>query len=483
MFKYGPSMVCSMATLPECTIVIFGATGDLAKRKLIPALHTLHTQLHPKTRIIAIGRRDYTDDDIRRELQSGGDGWAQFSERISYHHLEFHDAAAYDLLKERITTANRIFYLATAPESFKIIISHLSSVGLASASPKKGWHRVVFEKPFGNNLASAQQLNKEVTRLFDERQIYRIDHYLGKELVQDILVLRFSNPIFERLWEREHVDNVQIIVAEKAGVGTRGGYYDSAGALRDMVQNHMLQLLTLTAMEAPATLDADDIRGEKVKVLRQVQLPSQLGKSMVLGQYTAGTIDGKQMPGYCEEKGVARGSRTETFAAVKLFVQNQRWHGVPFYLQTGKALPNAYAEVVITFKQTPCILFCGPDGTLAPNTLAIRIQPDEGIKLQFNLKERGEYSVRPVAMDFSHKAEFGMNTPEAYERLLADVMRGDQTLFTRWDEVEYAWRIVDRMRKAKVPLAKYRAGTCPDAAAAFMKKDGRAWYGNKAVKG
>jgi glucose-6-phosphate 1-dehydrogenase len=464
------------------TIVIFGATGDLTKRKLIPALFNLHKQGKLNAKIIAIGRKPLNDESIRSELKQFVKGdWNTFKNLITYHQLEFHDSEAYDALKKKVASdQNRLFYLATAPESFPIIIKQLNRTGIAVKNPKKGWHRVVFEKPFGHDLKSAKQLNKEITTIFNERQIYRIDHYLGKEFVQNILVLRFTNPIFERLWDADHIDNVQIISVESDGVLERGGYYDKSGALRDMVQNHLLQLLSLTAMEIPKSLDADDIRDQKVKALKTIKINADWKNNLVLGQYIAG---GK-VPDYHKEKDVSQASTTETFVAMKIMLNNKRWKGVPFYVRTGKALTHKYAEIVITFKQLPCRLFCGPTGKLTANSLVIRIQPDEGVELQFNLKEpEQDAAAVPYTMDFSHEAEFGANTPEAYERLLHDVLRGDQTLFTRWDEVEHAWKIVDKLRSVKVPLRPYKAGTHgPAAALDLLKRDSRDWSGNRALR-
>jgi len=466
--------MASLSTTAPCTVVIFGATGDLTKRKLVPALYKLHStgKLHQETTIIAIGRKEHTDQSIAQEVRSflsvDDASWRSFCQRLHYHQLEFHDKTAYDALKKKLSNdESKMFYLATPPDAFPLIIEQLYRTGLAKKNSAKnnasrGWQRVVFEKPFGNDLSSARTLNKTLTRLFTEQQIYRIDHYLGKGFVQNILVLRFTNPIFEELWNAKYIDNIQLVVVEQQGVGTRGGYYDGAGALRDMIQNHLLQLLSLTA----------------------IPLQSSSKKTIVLGQYTARATPIGQLPNYRDEKNVKKNSKTETFAAVKILVNNKRWKGTPFYLRTGKALKHTYAEIVVTFKQLSCKLFCGPDGKLTANQLIIRIQPDEGVKLQFNLKdENTDYSVLPFAMDFSHKAEFGMNTPEAYERLLFDVIRGDQTLFARWDEVEQAWRIVDCLRKTKVPLYPYAAGTHgPNAALDLLRKVGRDWSGNKTLR-
>jgi glucose-6-phosphate 1-dehydrogenase len=456
--------------LPPVTIVLFGATGDLAKRKLLPALGELERQglLHDDTRIVAVGRKELTDESIRSLL---GVTLQKLAARIDYHQLEFSDSAAYARLAQRLRERTCVFYLATAPESFPVIIQQLDRHSLARGN------RVVFEKPFGSDLRSAQALNKQITKVFDEQSIYRIDHYLGKEFVQNILVLRSTNPVFETVWRSALIDNVQIVVSEKLGVGSRGGYYDHAGALRDMVQNHLLQLLALTAMELPKTVHADTIRDAKVRVLRAVRTSAKLADDLVLGQYQAGIIDGKGIPAYNQEPGVAAGSQTETFVAVRLSVATPRWRGVPFYLKTGKALDCGCAQIVITFKEAPCSLICGPKGMLSANKLVLRIQPNEGLKMHFNLKDPGTPYATAHMMDFSHEAEFGTNTPEAYERLLADVLRGDQTLFTRWDEVQAQWKIVDKLRAAGVSLQSYAAGSHgPVEAQAMLAREDRTWH-------
>lgn len=473
-------------TLPACAFVIFGATGDLAKRKLIPALYKLHQagKLDPQTRIIAIGRKDFDDIGIRQELGVfiSDAGYAEFSQRIVYHKLEFHEDLAYQFLKKRLADTKlkiKIFYMATAPDAFPIIIDKLHKFKIARRELSRTTERLVFEKPFGHDLKSAQELNKRITKLFNERQIFRIDHYLGKEFVQNILALRFTNPMFENLWSGKYIDYVQIVVTETHGVDERGGYYDSSGAMRDMIQNHLLQLLALTTMNVPKSLDADAIRDQKVKALRTIKLDKKT--KLVLGQYTAGTIEGQQVPGYRQEKGVSPDSKTETFAAMRLELNNPRWKGVPFYLRTGKRLIHGYAQIVIGFKQTNCKLFCGVNGTLAQNELVIRIQPDEGVELQFNLKEAGEdHTTIPLTMEYVREAELNTNSTQAYERLLGDIMRSDQTLFTRWDEVFEAWRLVDGLKSIKTPLQFYEAGTHgPNAALTLIKKDGHDWFGNK----
>ncbi|MDD9953450.1 MAG: glucose-6-phosphate dehydrogenase [Candidatus Woesearchaeota archaeon] len=465
--------------------VLFGATGDLAKKKLIPALFKMRDKLHENTCIFAIGRRDYSSEDMRKEFQKvlgKKKGWKQFAERIIYHKLEFSDSAAYTRLKQRLDlckTKNRIFYLATPQAAFPLIASELHTSHVAERKPKEGWHRLVIEKPFGSDLKSARELNKHISKLFDERQVYRIDHYVGKSFVQEVLVLRFANPVFDALWNRDHIDSVQIVVNETARVGSRGGYYDTSGAIRDMIQNHLLQLLSITAMEAPKFYDAEAIRDQKAKVLKSVKIPSrrQLIGDFVRGQYVEGIIEGKKSPAYRSEKGVPPNSDTETYAAVKLQVKNSRWKGVPFYLRTGKALKHKYAEIVVYFKHTDCKMFCDAKRGTGENVLVIRIQPDEGVKFLFNLAE-GDREVSPHAMSYVHDAVAG-NSAEAYEVMLEDCAKGDQTLFTRWDFVEQAWKITDALRSSDNGIHFYPAGSHgPEAALGLMKKDHRDWMGN-----
>ncbi len=443
-------------SLQPCTIIIFGATGDLAKRKLFPALTAIKKDLHPNTKIIAIGRRALAFDEIKLP-------------NVDYLIMDFDKKESYQDLKNKLTqiekttgVQNRLFYFATSPDAFKTITTNLKLSKLAEKNPKHKWHRLMYEKPFGHDLKSAISLNKHITNLFDERQIYRIDHYLAKGFVNEILVLRLSNLIFEQLWNHKHIESVNITIAEKLGVGSRGGYYENAGALRDMLQNHLLQLVAITAMEAPKSLDADSIRNEKVKVLKKIKKESalQLRKHLVLGQYTAGTIDGVQIPDYTNEQGIAKNSTTETYIQLTAYVNNSRWNKVPFHIKTGKALNDSYAEITLVFKQSPCMLFCGLDGHLAPNELTIRIQPNEGIQFNFNLADKvGDAIVKRQTMVFTHASEFGINTKEAYEVLISEAIQGDQTMFTRWDEVETCWKIVDNIHAAKIPITKYVAGT------------------------
>jgi glucose-6-phosphate 1-dehydrogenase len=379
-----------------------------------------------------------------------------------------------------------MFYLATQPSQFAEIAEHLHGAGLLQPDQGTGWQRLVVEKPFGHDLASAHSLNNELTRYAKEEQVCRIDHYLGKETVQNILMFRFSNSIFERLWNRDSIDHVQITVSEKLGVGGRGGYYEEAGALRDMVQNHMLQVMSLIAMEPPLSLESECIRNEKVKVLKSIRPLSHqdVAKQVVRGQYFAGAIGGQPVPGYRQEPKVKPDSNVETFAALKLFIDNWRWSGVPFFLRTGKYLPISASEARIQFRPTPHVLFAAECGAnLDPNSLAIRLQPNEGIYLRFNGKVPGmSVSVRPVRMNFSYDAEYGAYTPEAYERLLLDALTGDSTLFIRRDEVETAWGIIDSVRDGweGKPLTNrefYAAGTWgPVASDDLLAQTGHVWH-------
>jgi glucose-6-phosphate 1-dehydrogenase len=414
---------------------------------------------------------------------------------LFYFQTNFDDRAAYERLgllldrldHERGTEGNRIFYLATQPSYYPVISDLLRSTGLArrGGGEAPGWSRIIIEKPFGHDLQSARELNDELSKGFREDQIYRIDHYLGKETVQNILVMRFGNGIFEPIWNRRYVDHVQITAAESLGLEGRAGYYDEAGALRDMVQNHMMQLLTLVAMEPPSAFVADDVRDEKVKVLRSiVPLPeNELAQEIVRGQYGPGWQGGVHVPGYLEEPGVKSNSQTETFVALKLLLENWRWAGVPFYLRTGKRLTKRLTEIAIQFKRPPYLLFkdTGAD-EMQPNVLSLRIQPNEGVSLRFGAKVPGqEMQVRPVSMEFFYGRSFGVEPPEAYERLLLDCMHGDSTLFTRRDETELSWKLVDSIAKAwgRAPSAhipQYEPGTSgPPEADALIERDGRTW--------
>lgn len=482
-----------------CVIIIFGATGDLANRKLLPAFYKLELDglLHKESKIIAFARKEKSNEAFRKDALASirnfsrakirDDAWSRLSAKIFYHKSEFQNISGYNGLKKLIEKicakkaggCNRVFYLAASPSYFEVIIGNLKKSGLSSG---KGWSRIVFEKPFGHDLSSARKLTKTIRKAFDEKQIYRIDHYLGKELVQNLLVLRFANSIFDPLWNKKYIDHVQITVAEDIGVGRRGDYYDKAGALRDMAQNHMMQLLTLIAMEPPVSLDAEDVREEKVKVLRSIRPFSEkdIKNIAVRGQYGSGIINNEKVKAYRQEDKVAKSSGTETFVALKLKIDNLRWADVPFYLRTGKRLKERVAEIAIVFKQNPGILFSGHVSDVEPNMLIVRIQPAEGISLQFSAKVPGrKMSIDSVRMDFCHECTFGPNTPDAYERLIYDIIIGDQTLFARWDETEHAWKIVDKIAESwkkskKIPI--YEAGTWgPKEANDIIKKDGRKW--------
>ncbi len=486
-----------------CTIVIFGATGDLTHRKLIPALYNLATdgEMPPAFSVVAFARRPKTDDDIRNDLLEGAkkysrrgidnDLWDSFARRIHYHASEFEDAEGYTRLARRLddldrvhgTQGNRLFYLAASPEQFAIILERLRHAGLTRGQGGS-WSRVVVEKPFGTDLPSAQALNTDVGRAFDERDTFRIDHYLGKETAQNIMVLRFANAIFEPLWNHRHIDHVQITASETLGVEGRGGYYDHAGALRDMVQNHLLQLLCLTAMEPPTDLHADSVRDEKVKVIRSLRRieGAEVAKHVVRGQYAAGSIHGTAARGYREEDRVATNSTTETYVALRAYIDNWRWAGVPFYIRVGKRLPKSATEIAVQFQSAPAVLFNRELTSRDANTLVIRIQPDEGVSLRMQAKIPGpSMRIEPVKMDFHYGTSFGKASPEAYERLLLDAMSGDATLFARRDEVEEAWEFIDGIQRAWAaeeasPLCSYAAGTWgPAEADALLAADGRLW--------
>jgi glucose-6-phosphate 1-dehydrogenase len=494
-----------------CSIVIFGASGDLTARKLIPAFyHLFKEKLMPETfRVIGFARREKTDVVWRQELRTALDQfsrtkpvddkvWAAFAENIFYCVGDLADNAAYEKLGKQLGSFgnpalrdNLLFYLAISPSQFGEVVEQVQRSQLLRKDGP-GWQRLVVEKPFGHDLASAQALNQELTRYANESQVFRIDHYLGKETVQNILMFRFSNSIFERLWSRESVDSIQITVSEKIGVGDRGGYYEEAGALRDMVQNHMLQVLSLIAMEPPVSLEAEAVRDEKVKLLKSIRplTPDDVAKQIVRGQYFAGSVGGEPRPGYRQEPKVKPDSNVETFVALKLLIDNWRWSGVPFYLRTGKNLPQSASEVRIQFRPTPNVLFAAQCGShLDANALTLRLQPNEGISLRFNGKVPGmSLGVRPVRMHFSYDSEFGAYTPEAYERLLLEAISGDATLFIRRDEVETAWKIADSIRigwegKALTNREFYSAGTWgPIAADDLLAQSGHEWHEPQVIK-
>jgi glucose-6-phosphate 1-dehydrogenase len=485
-----------------CTVVIFGASGDLTKRKLMPALYNLAlSRLLPAGfSVLGVARRPKPDEVFRAEQHEGIAQfsrrkpvdeviWNDFSQGVGYVQGSFDDPATYAALRERLegldrtrnTRGNRVFYLSTPPAEFSGIVRGLAGAGLiADRRDRSRFSRVVLEKPFGVDLASAEALDADLHEVLAESQLYRIDHYLGKEAVQNMLAFRFGNAIFEPLWNRAHIDHVQITVAEDIGVEGRGKFYEKAGTLRDIVQNHLIQLLALAAMEAPAAFDANAVRDEKVKVLRALRPLSRedIQRYTVRGQYTPGGVSGKAVPGYREEPDVAPTSRTETFCAFKFHVDNWRWHGVPFYIRAGKRLARRITDVSVHFKAVPHRLFA--DSPAEDNVLALRIQPDEGITLRFVSKVPGPRNLlRPVNMDFRYGAAFGSSGPEAYERLLLDVMLGEATLFTRSDEVHTSWEhfspILDGWREGPEP-EPYPAGTWgPASAEALLTADGRRW--------
>lgn len=452
---------------PPTVVVIFGASGDLTARKLVPAIFNLGVDnlLPGEFHLIGFGRKPIEDEKFRTIMDSAinefsrrplnQEIWDRVRQHMTYHAGGYDEAAAFESLAAKIDAieaemgreVQRLFYVSTPPSVFEPIIENLGSSGMASKHvDTKYASKVIIEKPFGRNLESARALNTSINKVFDESQVYRIDHYLGKETVQDLLVQRFANSIFEPMWNREYVDNVQITVAESLGVGSRGGYYDTSGALRDMIQNHTMQLVALTAMEPPVSLDPESIRDEKVKVLKAIQ-PLELkaeGGDVVRARYSKGLVNGEPVKGYVDEDGIPDTSSTETYAALRLSINNWRWKGVPFYIRSGKRMPRRASEIAIQFKRPPGILFSeGQKFDVAPNTMVIRIQPDEGVTLVMNSKIPGlETRTQPVKMHFRYATTFGSNTPEAYERLILDAMVGDSTLFIRGDETEASWKLV-----------------------------------------
>lgn len=478
--------------------VIFGGTGDLTYKKLIPALYNLeHKGMLPEDfQVAAVGRREKDSEIYRDEMIEGvkkyaqekfeDHVWEKLRQRIHYVKFDFTTSDGYEYLKgelekldeEKGTKGNRIFYLATAPNFFGVIVNFLNQFKLVEN--KKAWQRVVIEKPFGRDLGSAIELNEQITKVFDEENIYRIDHYLGKEMIQNIMYLRFTNRIFDALWNKENIDNVQITVSETIGIENRGRYYEKSGVLRDMIQNHLLQILALVAMEPPVSFNMAGVRNEKVKVLQSLKPmdKERVRRNVIFGQYEG---NGKEN-GYREELDVAPNSTTETFTALKLYVDNERWEGVPFYLRSGKRLKEKGAYISIQFKSTPELNFMHQK-MLDPNLLVIRIQPFEGAFLRFNMKEPASLgNIMPVKMDFCQNCNLEYRSPESYERLLWDVFNGDSTLFTRWDEVESSWRFVESIMNnvdtIKDQLIRpYAIGSYgPDEADWLLKKDHRTWW-------
>ncbi|KGN32574.1 glucose-6-phosphate 1-dehydrogenase [Knoellia sinensis KCTC 19936] len=484
-----------------CSLVLFGVTGDLATKKLMPAIYDLANRglLPPGFSLIGFARRDWADQDFgkivyesvkkRSRTPFREDVWRSLSEGIRFVPGTFDDPKAFDLLAETVrdlddkrgTGGNHAFYLSIPPSFFATVCEQLKRSGLSTAGPGS-WRRVVIEKPFGHDLKSARELNEIVAEVFPADAVFRIDHYLGKETVQNLLALRFANQMFEPVWNSHYVDHVQITMAEDIGIGGRAGYYDGIGAARDVIQNHLLQLLALTAMEEPVSFDADHLRSEKEKVLSAVRLPKDLAKGSARGQYAKGWQGGEEVSSYLEEDGVAARSTTETYAAVKLEIDTRRWAGVPFYLRTGKRLGKRVTEIAVVFKKAPHLPFTDTaTEELGQNAVVIRVQPDEGVTMRFGAKVPGaQMEVRDVTMDFGYGRAFTESSPEAYERLILDVLLGEPPLFPRHEEVELSWQILDPIEafwaKTKGGIDQYTSGTWgPRSADNLMRRDGREW--------
>jgi len=483
-----------------CALVIFGVTGDLARKKLIPAIYDLANRglLPPAFAMVGFARRDWGDGDfaeLAREAAETGsrtgfreDVWARLSDSIRFVPGSFDDDAAFDKLastliemeKSQGIQGNAAFYLSIPPAMFPVVLKQIARTRMCDNSVRGGWRRVIVEKPFGHDLKSARELNDLVDDVFTAQDVFRIDHYLGKETVQNLLALRFANTLFEPMWNSNYVDSVQITMAEDVGIGGRAVFYDSAGAARDVLQNHVLQLLALTAMEEPVAFDAEQIRNEKTKVLGAISLPDRLEDYAIRGQYSEGWLGGQRVPGYTQEELVPASTRTETYAAVRLGVETRRWAGVPFYLRTGKRLPRRVTEIAVVFKKAPHLPFSATaTEELGNNQLVVRVQPDEGVTLRFGSKVPGSaMEVRDVSMDFLYGEAFTESSPEAYERLVLDVLIGDATLFPRNEEVELSWQVIDPLEEfwAGTKPEPYRAGEWgPRAADTMLERDGRHW--------
>ena len=491
-----------------CVMVMFGVTGDLARKKLMPALYDLANRglLPPGFSLVGFARRDWEHEDFQQITYEAVKEhartpfretvWQQLQEGVRFVPGEFTDDAAFDQLAETVrqldhergTGGNYAFYLSIPPKFFPTVVEQLKRSGLsdpgtvpADESGRTPWRRVVIEKPFGRDLETAKELNDIVDAVFPAHSVFRIDHYLGKETVQNILALRFANSLYEPIWNRSYVDHVQITMSEDIGIGGRAGYYDGIGAARDVIQNHLLQLLALTAMEEPVSFDADSLRQEKEKILSAVRLPADLAQGTARGQYSAGWQGGRQVAGYLEEEGIPADSRTETYAAVRLSVDTRRWAGVPFYLRTGKRLTRRMTEIALIFQRAPHLPFAATDTKeLGKNMLVIRVQPDEGVTVRFGSKVPGSaMEVRDVNMDFAYGESFTESSPEAYERLILDVLIGDPPLFPRQEEVELSWRILDPIERFWAENTKpeqYTSGGAgPASADAMMARDGRTW--------
>ncbi len=483
-----------------CALVVFGVTGDLARKKLIPAVYDLGNRglLPPGFVLLGFARRDWgvgefaslareaAQQHSRTEFRE--DVWQRIESSLCFLPGSFDDSDAFDALAARLIEledshgiqGNAAFYLSIPPAAFPTVLEQMARTKMADNAERGGWRRVVVEKPFGHDQESARELNGLVDKVFTPRDVFRIDHYLGKETVQNMLALRFANTLFEPIWNSHYVDSVQITMAEDVGIAGRAGFYDSAGAARDVLQNHLLQLLALTAMEEPVSFDAESIRTEKLKVLNAISLPDDKKNFAIRGQYDQGWLAGQRVPAYLDEKDVPKGSTTETYAAVRLGIETRRWAGVPFYLRTGKRLPRRVTEIAVVFQKAPHLPFDATDTVeLGHNQLVVRVQPDEGVTLRFGSKVPGsQMEVRSVSMDFLYGESFTESSPEAYERLILDVLLGDQTLFPRNEEVDASWRVIDPLEAywADTSPEKYRAGEWgPKAADEMLEREGRVW--------